>query len=69
MIPKIFQIFLKNLQNVLFYHFINLFLQLLHERERERERENAMGTPYGMRHVRGTPYDMSWEIHNSPQKP
>jgi hypothetical protein len=38
-------------------------------RERERERENAMGTPYGMRHVRGTPYDMSWEIHNSPQKP
>jgi hypothetical protein len=34
------------------------------ERERERERENTMGTPYGMRHVRGTPYDMNWEIHN-----
>jgi hypothetical protein len=36
-------------------------------RERERERENAMGTPHGMRRMRGTPYDMNWEIHNSPQ--
>jgi hypothetical protein len=54
MTPKIFQK-LKKIFKMFFSITSSMSSSNSYMIERERERENAMGTPYGMRHVRGTP--------------